>query len=78
MNPTTFDALLRELPALVARNDLPKYGWPFGRGHMANCDSAGTGPAGRIRCGRKVVYTRDALVAWLAANSEPCEERRAA
>ncbi|MCI5158165.1 MAG: hypothetical protein D3906_06930 [Candidatus Electrothrix sp. AUS1_2] len=32
---------------------------------MANHDSAGTGPAGRIKIGRKVIYPVQDLITWL-------------
>ena len=32
---------------------------------LANHDSAGTGPEGRIRIGRKIVYPVDSLIAWM-------------
>ena len=32
---------------------------------MANHDSAGTGPAGRIKIGRKVIYPVQELITWL-------------
>lgn len=43
---------------------------------LANCDCAGTGPAGRIRCGgRKVAYPVNELIKWLEARSEVIPER---
>ena len=32
---------------------------------MANLDSAGIGPAGRIKIGRKVIYPVQELITWL-------------
>lgn len=44
--------------------------------YLANLDSAGKGPAGRIRCGRKVAYPTKNLVAWLESRSEVIPERQ--
>ncbi len=33
--------------------------------YLANLDSAGKGPPGRVKIGRKVAYSVDALVVWL-------------
>ena len=41
-----------------------KFGLPFSRGHMANLDSRGKGPA-RVEYGGRVAYLRDDLVEWL-------------
>jgi hypothetical protein len=38
-------------------------------GTMANHDSAGTGPAGRVKVGRKVIYPVQELIAWLEARA---------
>lgn len=32
---------------------------------LANLDSAGKGPKGRVRIGRKVGYTVDGLIEWM-------------
>jgi hypothetical protein len=40
--------------------------------YMANLDSRGEGPARLIRCGRKVGYPVEDLVAWL---EDRCEEK---
>jgi hypothetical protein len=37
---------------------------------MANLDSAGEGPKGRIRIGRKIAYPVTELVSWLESRSE--------
>jgi hypothetical protein len=39
-------------------------------GTLANHDSAGTGPKGRIRFGRKVAYPVDSLVEWMRERGE--------
>jgi len=38
--------------------------------HIANLDSAGKGPAGRIRVGRKIAYNVRALISWMEARSQ--------
>ncbi|MGA3085434.1 MAG: hypothetical protein ABSE95_11650 [Thermodesulfobacteriota bacterium] len=38
--------------------------------YLANLDSRGLGPKGRIRVGRKIAYPVTELVAWLEGRSE--------
>lgn len=60
----------------VARTEVEKFsGGIIGEKYLANLDSAGKGPAGRIRCGRKVVYPVAELVAWLESRSSVIPER---
>lgn len=37
---------------------------------LANLDSLGKGPAGRVRVGRKVAYDVDSLLVWLETRLE--------
>ena len=37
---------------------------------FANADSAGIGPAGRIRCGRLIAYDVDQLILWMESRSK--------
>jgi len=48
----------------------------IGEKYLANLDSAGKGPAGRIRCGRRVAYPVNEFIKWLAARSEVIPERK--
>ena len=41
---------------------------------MANLDSLGKGPAGRIRMGRTIAYPTSALVEWMEERTEQVEE----
>jgi len=67
-----FDVLLTELPALVARSEVPKLcGGLVASRTLANLDSEGKGPAGRLQVGGKVAYPRSELVSWLRARSRP-------
>jgi len=62
--------------AWVARTEAEKFsGGMIGEKYLANLDSAGKGPAGRIRCGRKVAYSVNEFVKWLEARSEVLPER---
>jgi hypothetical protein len=40
-------------------------GGALSAGRLANLDSVGQGPPGRMKVGRKIVYPVDQLVAWL-------------
>lgn len=54
----------------VARSEVGRFsGGILNPRSLANLDSAGKGPAGRIRVGRKVAYPVDKLVAWLEART---------
>lgn len=40
---------------------------------LANHDSAGTGPAGRVRIGRHVGYEVQSLIEWMESRLRPLE-----
>ncbi|PKN37676.1 MAG: hypothetical protein CVU62_08095 [Deltaproteobacteria bacterium HGW-Deltaproteobacteria-2] len=69
---TIFLELAEKWPApFVARTEVEK----FSNGlikekYIANLDSAGKGPEGRFRVGRKVCYPVKNLVAWLQSRSQ--------
>lgn len=69
-----FAELARKWPSpLVARDQriLDQFsGGVLNARTLANADSAGKGPKGKIRVGRKVAYPVESLVAWLAAKIE--------
>ncbi len=74
---TLFQKLAAKWPsAFVARTEIDRFsGGMLSEKYLANLDSAGKGPAGRIRCGRKVVYPVAELVAWLENRSTVIPER---
>lgn len=52
--------------AFVARTEIRQFsGGLVNEKYLANLDSQGAGPPGRIRCGRKVGYPVNELVEWL-------------
>ena len=54
------------LPPIFARHDVPKYcGTLITPGGLANLDSKGQGPSGKIRIGKYAGYERTAFIAWL-------------
>lgn len=56
--------------SIVARTKISDFsGGAFSGRTVANADSAGTGPKGRFRIGKKVVYPVDSLVAWLESRA---------
>lgn len=71
MEVSIFQSLADRWPsAWVARNQVEKFGGGIiSEKYLANLDSAGKGPAGRIRCGRKVVYPVVELIRWLEGRS---------
>ncbi len=63
--------------AFVARTEAGKFtGGMIGEKYLANLDSAGKGPEGRIRCGRKVIYPVSEFIKWLESRSEAIPERK--
>lgn len=66
-----FRAMADRWPSsLVARTEIKKFtGGILSEKYLANLDSLGRGPEGRIRCGRKVCYQVDQFVQWLEARS---------
>ena len=75
MNPTKeppdFSKLFEKWPSpLVARPEVSRFsGGILNSKTMANHDSNGTGPAGRVKIGRKVAYPVDSLIAWLESRA---------
>ena len=76
MNPTketpNFLKLFEKWPSpLVARSEVSRFsGGTLNAKTMANHDSAGTGPRGRVRIGRKVAYPISSLIEWLESRSQ--------
>ena len=74
---TIFSEMAEKWPsAFVARTEAEKFsGGMIKEKYLANLDSQGKGPAGRIRCGRKVAYPVNEFVKWLERRSEVIQER---
>ena len=61
---------------VVARTEIEVFtGGAMKEKYLANLDSAGLGPAGRFRLGRKVCYETDLLVAWLESRSTAIKDK---
>jgi hypothetical protein len=67
-----FRSLAERWPSsMVARTEIENFtGGIISEKYIANLDSAGKGPAGRVRCGRKIAYPVSELVSWLESRSE--------
>lgn len=64
------------LSPIVARTEIEIFsGGLVKEKTLANYDSAGIGPEGRFRIGRKICYPTKNLVAWLQARSSAVPER---
>lgn len=62
--------------SLVARSEVPAFtGGLMSEKYIANLDSAGLGPANRIRVGKKVAYPVIDLIAWLESRSSAIPPR---
>ena len=59
--------LQSSLPPVFARKEISRLtGGLISPRHLANLDSAGLGPKGKVRVGRKIGYERDAFVSWMS------------
>jgi len=57
--------------AWVARQEVDHFtGGVVSEKYMANLDSRGLGPKGRLRVGRKIVYPVGELVLWLEGRAQ--------
>ena len=82
------EAPLREMAkrwpsTIVARSSVKEFsGGLFSPGTLANADSRGEGPEGRLIFGRKTAYPVDALIDWMASrmrsesDQSPYENRK--
>ena len=81
MNQSSVSNLLQQMAAnwpspIVARTEIEKFtGGLISEKYQANLDSAGKGPEGRIRIGRKVAYPVNAYLTWLKERSEEIPTR---
>jgi len=70
MNPIMHTDLNRWPSEWVARSEVKRFtGGIISEKYMANLDSQGLGPKGRIRVGRKVAYPVGALLEWLESRT---------
>ncbi len=67
-----FQSLIDRWPSsLVSRTEINRFtGGIISERYIANLDSQGKGPEGRIRVGRKIAYPVSELVSWLESRSE--------
>lgn len=71
INSNILVSLAEKWPSsLVARTQIEKFsGGLITEKYLANLDSLGKGPTGRIRCGRKVAYPVNNFIKWLEGRS---------
>lgn len=63
-------SLLDRLPPIIARVEVQKLlGGVICSKTLANADSLGTGPKGRIKIGRRVAYDTQELLTWLESKN---------
>ena len=76
MEQSSLKNILQQMAAkwaspIVARTEIEKFtGGLISEKYQANLDSAGKGPEGRIRIGRKVAYPVNEYLTWLETRSE--------
>lgn len=80
MPTSTFQEMADKWPsAFVARTEAENFtGGIISEKYIANLDCQGKGPAGRIRCGRKVAYPVTEFIKWLEARSAVIPNRHPA
>jgi hypothetical protein len=78
METSFFQGMIERWPStIVFRTETEKFtGGGIKEKYMANLDSQGKGPAGRIRVGRKVAYPIAEFVKWLESRSAVIPERQ--
>jgi hypothetical protein len=79
MEASIFQEMIDKWPSpIVARTESASFsGGLLNEKTLANYDSAGIGPEGRFRVGRKICYPTKNLVAWLEARSAVVPDRHA-
>jgi hypothetical protein len=76
---TDFQGLVAQLvekwpSAVVTRTEVETFtGGAITAKYLANLDSLGKGPKGRLRVGRKILYTTSSLCEWLIERTELVE-----
>ena len=77
---TIFEEMAERWQApVVARTEIKVFtGGAMNEKYLANLDSAGLGPAGRFRLGRKIVYPVRPLVEWLESRATEVKDRHRA
>jgi hypothetical protein len=64
------EQLKKELPPVFARQEVSRLtGGIISSSTLGNLDSLGKGPAGRLRIGKKIAYSRDLFVDWIASRT---------
>jgi len=59
---------------LIARSAVKNFtGGLLSEKYLANLDSQGKGPAGRVKIGRKIAYNVSQLISWLEGRAETLE-----
>lgn len=60
--------LSKDMPPVCSREAIERFtGGLIRRRHLANLDSAGKGPSGKVRLGKRMIgYERQAFLLWLA------------
>lgn len=72
LNQPDFSSLAENWPSpFISREEVQKFtGGIVNRRTLANLDSLGMGPEGRIRVGRKVAYPVAQFIEWLERRAE--------
>jgi len=72
LNNPSFQIMAENWPSpFIARQEVGKFtGGIINPKYLANLDSQGKGPKGRIKVGRKIAYPVKEFVAWLESRSQ--------
>ncbi len=73
----SFSILAEHWPsAWVSRTKIQEFtGGTISEKYLANLDSQGKGPAGRVRIGRKIAYPTAEVVRWLEGRAQEVPEK---
>ncbi len=77
MEAPSFRSMAERWPSsMVARTEIERFtGGIISEKYLANLDSQGKGPEGRIRVGRKIAYPVDRLIEWLASRATEVRDK---
>jgi len=78
LHTPSFQSMAERWPSpWVARTKISDFtGGIISEKYLANLDSAGKGPRGRVRVGRKVAYPVCEVIRWLEERTETIRDRK--
>jgi hypothetical protein len=80
MEASLFQSMADRWPSsMVARTEIERFtGGIISEKYLANLDSQGRGPAGRVRIGRKIAYSVNSVIRFLESRATEVKGRHPA